>query len=109
VKDLEMYGLSERRGCALIGVARSYARYESRRREDKELLKVLKRIAFRYPRYGYRRAWALLRRGGRRVNLKKVLRLWRKAGLTLKRRRTRIRRKGHRVEGPLKALYPRHW
>lgn len=108
MKDLRMYGLSERRGCALLGVARSYARYESRRREDEELLRELKRIALRHPRYGYRRAWALLRRSGEKVNLKKVLRMWRKAGLTLKRRPSRVRRKGHRVEGPLKAAYPRH-
>lgn len=108
MKDLQKYGLSERRGCALVGVVRSYARYERRRTEDEELLKELKRLAFRHPRYGYRRAWALLRRAGKKVNLKKVLRLWRKAGLTLKRRPSRVRRKGHRVEGPLKAAYPRH-
>ena len=108
MKDLRQYGLSERRGCALVGVARSYARYGRRRREDEALLKELKRLAFRHPRYGYRRAWALLRRAGKKVNQKKVLRLWRKAGLTLKRRPSRVRRKGHRVEGPLKAAHPRH-
>ena len=63
MKDLTKCGLSERRGCALVGVARSYARYVRRRTEDEELLKELKRLAFRHPRYGYRRAWALLRRG----------------------------------------------
>jgi len=108
VKDLVTHGLSQRRGCALSGIARSCAQYVSQRTEDEELLKQLKNIAFRNPRYGYRRAWALLRRIGKKVNPKKVLRLWRKAGLTLKRRPSRVRRKGHRVEGPLTAAYPRH-
>lgn len=108
MKDLVMYGLSERRGCALVGVERSYARYTSQRSEDEELLRELKSIALRHPRYGYRRAWALLRRSGKTVNVKKVLRMWRKAGLSLKRRPSRVRRKGNRVEGPLKAAYPRH-
>jgi putative transposase len=108
VKDLRMFGLTERRGCALVGAARSSARYRSCREEDQGVLTELKRIAFRHPRYGYRRAWALLRRAGKRVNLKKVLRLWRKAGLILKRRPSRVRRKGNRVDFPLKAAYPRH-
>ncbi|HSR51429.1 MAG TPA: IS3 family transposase [Acidobacteriota bacterium] len=108
MKDLQQFGLSERRGCALAGVARSYARYERRRREDEALIRELKAIAFQQPRCGYRMAWARLRRSGVIVNRKKVLRLWRLAGLTQKRRRSRVRRKGHRVEGPLQAAYPRH-
>jgi putative transposase len=76
--------------------------------KDEELLKKLKKLALRHPRYGYRRIWALLKREGERINAKKILRLWRKAGLVLKRRPSRIRRKGHRVEGPLKGTHPRH-
>jgi putative transposase len=49
----------------------------------------MRRLAQRHPRYGYRRIWALLRRRGRRVNAKRVYRLWRLAGLTLPRRRSR--------------------
>jgi putative transposase len=75
VKDLMRFGLSERRGCALVGTPRSGVRYESRRVEDPELLKQVRILALRNPRYGYRRVWALLRRAGRTVNLKKVLRL----------------------------------
>ena len=102
------FGLSERRGCALLGAARSCVRYQSRRVEDQGLLQELRRIALRNPRYGYRRIWALLRRAGKKVNLKKILRLWRVAGLTLKRKRSRIRRRGRQVEFPLRATFPRH-
>lgn len=83
-------GISRRRSCALTGIGRSSFEYEA------------------HPRYGHRRAWALLRRSGVKVNLKRVLRLWRKAGFTLQRRRSRKRLYGKRFPGPLVALYPRH-
>ena len=52
----------------------------------------LLRLAREHPRYGYRRAWAVLRGEGWAVNRKRVHRLWREAGLqvplkTRKRRR----------------------
>lgn len=108
MKDLMRFGLSQRRSCAVIGIGRSCARYSSCRSDDDELVKQVRKIAYRHPRYGYRRVWALLRRSGLEVNLKKVLRVWRKAELRLKRRPSRIRRKGNRVPGPLRAAYPRH-
>jgi len=101
-------GLSQRRSCAVIGIGRSSFQYQGKPDEDGSLLAKLKRIAFRHPRYGYRRAWVLLRRAGEKMNPKKVLRLWRKAGLTLKRRPPRKRRLGNRVAGPLRAEHPRH-
>ena len=70
-------------------------------------MKKLKEIANTHKRYGYRRAWALLCRAGRRVNRKRVHRLWRKLGLSLPQRRLRKRfRRGGSV--PLAARYPNH-
>ena len=108
MRDLMKWGLTQRRSCAVIGIGRSSFQYQGKPDEDGPLLAKLKRIAFRHPRYGYRRAWVLLRRAGERLNAKKVLRLWRKAGLTLKRRPPRKRRLGNRVAGPLRAEHPRH-
>lgn len=108
MNELLKSGLSQRRSCAIIGIGRSSFRYQPRPDEDGRLVATLKRIAFRHPRYGYRRAWAVMRRAGAGVNAKKVLRLWRKAGLTLRRRPSRRRRAGHRVTGPLRAEHPRH-
>jgi putative transposase len=51
----------------------------------------MKRWAQRHPRYGYRRVWVLLRRQGIRVNHKRLYRLWREQGLTLRARRRRKR------------------
>ena len=108
MNDWISWGLSERRGCAVIGIGRSSVGYQPHASDDDELLKRLKKLALRHPRYGYRRVWSLLKREGDRINRKKVLRLCRKAGLVLKRRPSRIRRKGNRVPGPLKATHPRH-
>lgn len=76
--------LSVRRACQLLGVPRSTLGYVARRwASDAPLLAELRRLAARYPRYGYRRIWALLRRAGRRLNVKRVYRLWRLGGLGL--------------------------
>ena len=70
-------------------------------------MKKIKTVAMTHKRYGYRRVWALLRREGERVNIKRVHRLWRKEGLTLPQRRPRKRlRRGGSV--PLSAQYPNH-
>jgi len=100
-------GIPIARCCALVQIERSSFYYRSHGREDEEVLTKLRGIAREHKRYGYRRAWALLWRQGERVNLKRVHRLWKKAGLGLPRRRPRKRvRKG--TGTPLEALYPNH-
>ncbi len=103
---LEARGLSERRSCALAGIARSHYHDAADNREDPRLVKELQEIAYKHKRYEYRRAWALLRRAGWRVNRKRVRRLWRKLGLSLPRRSRKRRKKGGFV--PLRALGPNH-
>jgi len=51
-------------------------------------------LARQNPRYGYRRIWALLRRGGWRVNRKRVYRLWRREGLKVPKKQRKKRRLG---------------
>lgn len=104
---LKQRGVSERRSCQLVGVSRAGARYLSRRK-DRELIERLQQIARRHPRYGYRRAWALLRREGYEVNHKRVHRLWRQAKLTLPRRRPRKRRSGAATTVCPQAVRPNH-
>lgn len=49
-------GISQRRACALIGVARSALHYESVLAvQDAPVVAVMKDLAAQYPRYGYRR------------------------------------------------------
>jgi putative transposase len=92
-------GLSVRRACVLLRVARSAVGYPSRQAaKDAPLVQQLRRLARRHPRWGYRRVWAALRRRGERVNRKRVERLWRQAGLALPRRRpTKKWRTGERI------------
>ena len=58
--------MSERRACRVVGQPRGTQRYEPREADDeKALVKRMKHLSARHPRYGYRRVWALLRRPGR--------------------------------------------
>jgi len=100
-------GVSERRGCALMSTARSSLGYESRREEkDGPLTARLREVAGKKKRFGYRMAWAKLRREGMRVNHKRVYRLWKEAGLGLPRKRRR--RRGKKGAVPLQAEHPNH-
>ena len=60
-----------------------------RRPDEPALVRAIKRLARRHPRYGYRRIHAMLLRRGWTVNLKRVRRLWNELGL---RRPVRLRK-----------------
>ena len=58
-------GLSGRRACALLSVARSTLGYQSRLVDrDAPALAAMRRLAAQYPRYGYRRIRIFLKREG---------------------------------------------
>lgn len=82
------FSTSQRHACELLEIPRSSCRYESRK-DDTELRERLIELARAKPRFGYRRLHVLLRREGRPVNHKRVQRVYREAGLHVK----RIRRK----------------
>jgi putative transposase len=107
VQTFKERDVSERRSCELVGISRSSFRYIEHIRDEGDLAERLRKISNRHKRYGYRRAWAVLRRNGEKVNIKRVYRVWKKEGLTLPRRRPRKRRKGT-GEVPCKAICPNH-
>jgi putative transposase len=85
-------GLSRRRACALLTVARSTLGYASRlATRDKPVVEAMRRLARQYPRYGYRRIRIFLRREGHVMSRDRAHRLWRQAGLQVPRRRPRRR------------------
>ncbi len=86
----EEWSFSQRRSCQLATVARSSARYRSKRQEDAKLLARLLDLAALYPRYGYSMLTKKLRREGHRVNVKRIRRLYLREGLKL---RTKPRKK----------------
>jgi putative transposase len=64
VQVLVAHGLAQRRACSLLQLQRSTFNYQARPDRQAGLVKEVHDLAQRHPRYGYRRAWALLRRRG---------------------------------------------
>jgi putative transposase len=87
------YEMSERHACRLLGLGRSTYRYPARRHErDAALRARLKELAAKRMRFGYRRLTAMLARDGMPANHKRVYRLYREEGLSMRiRQRRRIR------------------
>jgi putative transposase len=104
---MQQRGLSQRRACALLGLARSTARYLNRSGQAQgELVERIRSLAKKHPRFGYRRVGALLRRDGQPVNHKRLYRLWRKEGLALPRPKKKKRAARPKQERPLPATRP---
>ena len=84
-------GLTVQRMCALAEVSRAgyYRRWRASepRREETDLRDAMHRLALAHRHYGYRRIGVLLRREGRCVNHKRVLRLMREDNLLCLRRK----------------------
>lgn len=102
-------GISERRACRLAGQHRSTQRHEPVVAEDDAALRAeLRRISRERPRWGYRRAHALLLEDGWTLNIKRARRVWREEGLRVPRKRRKRLRLGDstvpaqwlRAEGP---------
>jgi len=84
----EEVGISVRRACRLAGVSRTVLAHEPRPDPKNELLtRRMVELAHERSRFGYRRLHVMLRRGGLEANHKRIERLYRLAGLTVRRRR----------------------
>jgi putative transposase len=94
----EQYRVSERRVCGLLSLAVSSYRYETRGSDEMLRGKVVQ-LAREKPRYGYRRLHVLLRREGEAINHKRLYRIYREAGLCLRRKK---RKHCIRVSAPLR-------
>jgi putative transposase len=85
-------GLSQRRACTLLGVARSALYYSSVKTvRDAPVLQRMAELSAQYPRYGYRRIAIFLERDGHVMSFGRVHRLWRQARLQVPRKRPRKR------------------
>lgn len=84
--------LSQRRGCKLVGVARSTARYRPKEDKDEEALVArIRELAYKHPRYGCSRMRALLARKGIKVGKNRMHRIWKEQSLQVPRKRRRKR------------------
>ena len=101
-------GLSVRRACALVGVARSTMGYQPRMAvKDAPVMAAMRELSSQYPRYGYRRIHIFLGRRGHEMSPDRTHRLWRLAELQVPRKRPRRRVAGSRPR-PVPATAANH-
>ena len=84
-------GCSERRACALVGLARSLFRYRFSRNDDCPVRRRLLVLAYERPQFGYRQLGRKLR-AEMVANHKKVYRIYSEEGLKLRIRSPKKRR-----------------
>jgi putative transposase len=92
---MDQFAASQRKACELAHIARSSYRYRANTEKDQQLKEKLVEVAHEQPRYGYRRLGILLGWKGVIVNHKRLFRVYRAAGLSVRRkRRKRLARVG---------------
>ena len=95
---LEATKISERRACALVGLARDSWRHPPRRAQlDEDMSARIVALAHERRRFGYRRIADLIRADGTGVNDKRVYRLYCLADLAVRKRRGKNKLKLDRV------------
>jgi len=94
------YQLPQRRACRAVGTARASMRYASVRPPQTALCRRRRELAEVRVHYGYRRMYVLLRREGWTVNHKRVYRMYRAEGLSLRRKKPKRRRAAMKRETP---------
>ena len=105
---MKTFQISERRACELLNVWRSSRRYQQTPDRNEALREQLVELASERPRFGYRRLGVLLARQGERVNHKRLFRVYRQAGLSVKRtRRKKLLRVG--VAQPVLSQPNQEW
>lgn len=83
-------GVGFRRACALMGISRSSAYYRHRMpSKDEAVVKAMRELSGKNPRYGSRRILELMRRQGTVIGMTRCRRLWSKAGLQVPRKKRR--------------------
>jgi putative transposase len=108
VAFVQTRGLSRRRACALLSVARSTLGYVSTLiARDAGVVPPMKTLAAQYPRYGYRTMRIFLERQGHALGVDRMYRLWRQEGLQVPKKRPR-RRVAARRPRPLPPMAINH-
>lgn len=106
----ETRGTSQRRACRVVGLSTATWRYQPRLNEaNARLLEQLHTHAAVRSRFGYRRLHVLIARDGTTVNHKRLYRLYRAAGLQVRRRRRKRLTRGERVPLPTPTRRGERW
>lgn len=101
---MQRFGCSERNALRIVRMSASTYRYTSTKRDESALKLRIKEITNTRVHYGYRRVHVLLRREGHRDNVKRVYRLYREEGLSLRLKRPR-RNKAAKLRQPKQLAF----
>jgi len=102
------HDVSERRACQVIGIARSSKRRPSGRIEEAKLVRRVHELTQQYPRFGYRKIFALMRAEGFALGRERLRLIRKREGLQVPRRQRKRRRRGKSTADVDRALYPNH-
>jgi len=102
------HGVSERRACQVIGIARSTKRRPSGRIEEAKLVRRVHELTARYPRFGYRKIHAVLRAEGFALGRDRLRLIRKREGLQVPKKQRKRRRPGKSTAAEDRALYPNH-
>jgi len=90
---IETFSLTQRRACRVLSIHRAAYRYEAVIRSDEDEVRAeIIELASNFGRAGYRQVARMMRNGGRRINEKRVERIWREEGLQVPAKQSRKRR-----------------
>ncbi|WP_156894319.1 IS3 family transposase [Rhodobacter xanthinilyticus] len=108
LRAMRDHPISQRRACVLIGVDPKTVRRD-RPLDNPEIREAMHKIVEKRRRFGYRRVGILLERKGMIMNEKKLYRIYREEGLSVRRRRGRKRARGSRTPMPVPLRPNQRW
>ena len=108
LRAMRDHPVSQRCACVLIGVDPKTVRRE-RPPDNPEIREEMHKIAEKRRRFGYRRVGIMLERKGMIMNEKKLYRIYREEGLSVRRRRGRKRARGSRTPMPVPLRPNQRW
>ena len=90
---VENYAIAERRACRVLSINRTAYRYEAIKLPDEDEVRTeIIDKACSFGRVGYRQVTNMMRNDGRKINHKRVERIWREEGLKLPKKQCKKRR-----------------
>ena len=108
LRAMRDHPIAQRRVCVLIGVDPKTVR-RKRPPDNPEIRLEMNKIAEKRRRFGYRRIGVLLERVGMIMNEKKLYRIYREEGLSVRRRRGWKRARGSRIPMPVPLRPNQRW
>lgn len=102
------YGVSERRTCRIISLNRTTKRNKLKSQKDTALIKEIHFLSQKYPRFGYRKIFYLLRDDGWKVGRERVRSIRKQEGLQVIKKQKQKRVLGKSTTQLSKAKYPNH-